>query len=117
MLRAEAALMEQSLFNLLDNAVKFSPASAPIHVTAKVGQGAVTVCVTDQGPGIPPLVQAEVFKPFYRADPLRPGTGLGLSISNGIVQALGGTLSVTSPACDGIGTCMCITLPQPKSEP
>lgn len=117
MLQAEAALFEQSLFNLLDNAVKFSDPAAPIHVTATVGQDQIAVCVTDQGPGIAPLVQAEVFKPFYRADPGRPGTGLGLSISNGIVQALGGTLTVTSPVRDGKGTRMCITLPLPKASP
>jgi two-component system, OmpR family, sensor histidine kinase KdpD len=116
MLRAEAALLEQALFNLLDNAVKFSPKASAIRVTATVAAESVALSVTDQGPGIPQEALTEVFKPFYRADPQRPGTGLGLSISSGIVQALGGKLTVTSPVRDGHGTCMCILLPVPRSE-
>lgn len=117
MLRLEAALLEQSLFNLLDNAVKFSADGAPVTITAAKGADCITLTVTDLGPGIAPAVVTEIFKPFFRADPLRSGTGLGLTICNGIVQAMGGTLTATSPVKDGHGTAMCITLPLPKPAP
>lgn len=114
MLRTEAALLEQSLFNLLDNAVKFSPPNAPITVAVAVGIESITLTVTDLGSGIPQQAMADIFKPFYRTDPLRPGSGLGLSICMGIVQAMCGRLTATSPVQDGYGTALCITLPLPK---
>lgn len=116
MLRLEAALLEQALFNLLDNAVKFAPTASPVTVTATTGGEGVALTVTDLGPGIPPQAMAEIFKPFYRADPQRPGTGLGLTICIGIVQAMGGSLTATSPVQDGHGTALCITLPLPKPD-
>lgn len=112
MIRAEAALLEQALFNLLDNAVKFSPSTAPITVRLVVTSAQIVLTVTDQGPGIAPEAIGDIFKPFFRADPSRAGTGLGLTISSGIAQALGGSLTVTSPVASGRGTAFCITLPQ-----
>lgn len=116
MLQAEAALLEQALFNLLDNAVKFSPVGAPITVAATPGTDIISLTVTDLGPGIPPQALSEIFKPFYTSGPHGSGTGLGLTICNGIVHALGGTLTATSPVQDGHGTALCITLPLPKPD-
>jgi two-component system, OmpR family, sensor histidine kinase KdpD len=114
MLQLEAGLLEQALFNLLDNAVKFSPKGGKITVAAFANTAQVSMTVTDHGPGIPAAALSEIFKPFYCGDPQRAGTGLGLTISGGIVSALGGTLTAKSPARDGSGTLMMITLPLPE---
>lgn len=116
MLQLEAALLEQAIFNLLDNAIKFSPPSAPIIVTAAVSDR-LSITVTDQGPGIAPAAQTKIFQPFFRANTQQLGTGLGLTISAGIVQAMGGSLVVISPASDGKGTSLCISFPLPKPNP
>lgn len=114
MLNMEAGLLEQALFNLLDNAVKFSPKAGQITVAASADTTQISLTITDQGPGIAALALSAIFKPFYRGDPKRAGTGLGLTISSGIVTALGGTLTAQSPARDGKGTDMIITLPLPE---
>lgn len=116
MIRAESTLLEQSLFNLIDNAVKFSPPPARIRITALVQPDTLTLTVTDQGPGIAPEVLAQIFTPFFRANPSLPGTGLGLTICHGITAALGGTLTAESPVADDHGTAMHITLPLPKAS-
>jgi two-component system, OmpR family, sensor histidine kinase KdpD len=117
MIRAEAALLEQALFNLLDNAIKFSPKAAPIAVTAQATSTHIALTVTDQGPGIAPQIITELFKPFFRADPRQTGTGLGLTISSGIAQALHGSLTATSPVAAGRGSAFCIMLPQCEPSP
>lgn len=114
MIRAESALLEQSLFNLIDNAVKFSTSPARIAITARVLPASLTLTVTDQGPGIAPGALAQIFTPFFRANPNLPGTGLGLTICHGITAALGGSLTAESPVADGHGTAMHISLPLPK---
>ena len=116
MIRAESALLEQSLFNLIDNAVKFSTPPARIAITARVQPTTLTLTVTDQGPGIPPEALAQIFTPFFRANPNVPGTGLGLTICHGIAAALGGSLTAESPVADGHGTAMHISLPLPKAS-
>ena len=117
MLRLEGGLLEQSLFNLLDNAVKFSPKGSLITVAATAGADCIALTITDLGPGINTSELEEIFRPFFRADPHRSGTGLGLTICHGIVKALGGTLTTTSPVKDGHGTAFCITLSVPKQCP
>ena len=117
MLHLEAGLLEQALFNLLDNAVKFSPKGGKIAVAGMVDTARVSLNITDDGPGIPTAALPEIFKPFFRGDPKRAGTGLGLTISSGIVSALGGSLTAKSPARDGCGTAMIITLPLPEPNP
>ncbi len=116
MIRAESALLEQSLFNLIDNAVKFSTPPARIQITASVQSATLTLTVTDQGPGIPSEALAQIFTPFFRANPNLPGTGLGLTICHGIAAALGGSLTAESPVADGHGTAMHIALPMPKAS-
>lgn len=116
MLRLEAGLLEQALFNLLDNAVKFSPKGGLASILATTDGNEVSLAITDAGPGIPASALSEIFKPFYRGNMHRPGTGLGLTISSGIVQSLGGTLSAKSPVRDGEGTSMIITFPLPKPD-
>ena len=93
MLRLDAVLFEQVLFNLLDNAAKYSPAGSRIDIRAKRDGELVEIEVVDEGPGIPPADFERIFDKFYRVqaqDRRRAGTGLGLAICRGFVEALGG---------------------------
>jgi two-component system sensor histidine kinase KdpD len=87
--RCDANLLEQVLFNLLDNAQKYG-AGGRVIVHARPEGANVLVSVTDEGPGIKPTDLERVFEKFYRggrADGRRAGTGLGLSISRGLIEA------------------------------
>lgn len=90
-------LAEQALFNLLDNAAKYSSAGARIEIDAHRLGDRVEIVVRDEGPGIPEEALDRIFDKFYRAhdgDRRRAGTGLGLAIARGFVEAQGGSLSV-----------------------
>lgn len=89
-------LAEQVLFNLLDNAVKYSSPGSRIEVDARSAGQRVEIVVRDEGPGIPAAALDRIFDKFYRADDgdrRRAGTGLGLAIAKGFVEAQGGTIS------------------------
>ena len=92
--RADAGRLHQVLINLLDNAIKYTPAGGRVTVSAKESGSEVQICVADNGPGIAPEHLARIFERFYRVDKARSremgGTGLGLSIVKHIVQAHGG---------------------------
>jgi PAS domain S-box-containing protein len=93
--------VEQVLANLVGNALKYSPADAPVRVAVERASDAVAVSVTDAGRGIAPEELPRVFARFYRApgavaDGL-PGTGLGLYVCRGIVEAHGGRVEASSP--------------------
>jgi len=99
------------LQNIIGNAVKYSPAGAPVQVSVRAeGDGAVVV-VRDAGVGIPAGEIERVFTPFYRASTARgvAGTGLGLAGARGIVAQHGGTITLES--APGVGTTVTITLP------
>lgn len=111
----DAVLMEQVIFNLLDNACKYAPSGTPIKVWAIATAQHVSIEVADQGPGIPPEDREKVFDMFYRVqaeDAQVAGTGLGLAICRGIVEAHGGTIKA-EPGLHGAGTCIIIHLPLP----
>ncbi|WP_232628210.1 sensor histidine kinase [Methylobacterium sp. Leaf118] len=88
--------LEQVVVNLLQNALDAvaGQAGARVALTVEAGADRVTVCVADNGPGIPEAVRAQVFDAFFTTKP--EGLGLGLAISRGIVEECGGTLTVTS---------------------
>jgi two-component system sensor histidine kinase KdpD len=90
----DAALIEQVFFNLLDNAVKYTPEGCPIEITARASGGVVTVSFADRGPGLPADSLDRIFEKFYRAEPTadRGGAGLGLTICRAIVSAHGGRI-------------------------
>lgn len=94
--QADPVLLEQLLFNLLDNAVRHTPAGTPIEVVAESESSALRVEVCDRGPGLPPDAERRLFEKFYRG-PGAPsgGTGLGLTICRGIVMAHGGSIEAT----------------------
>jgi two-component system sensor histidine kinase KdpD len=89
-------LAEQALFNILDNAAKYSSSGGRIQVEGRSAEGRVEVVVRDEGPGIPPAALDRLFDKFYRADSgdrRRAGTGLGLAIAKGLVEVQGGTIA------------------------
>jgi signal transduction histidine kinase len=93
---ADAERVHQVLFNLLDNAVRFTPDGGRVTVTASSRNGSVDVAVADTGPGIPGEHLPRVFERFYRVDPARSrhegGTGIGLAIARSVVEAHGGRI-------------------------
>ena len=100
---ADAALLEQVLVNLLDNAAKYSPDGGRTAVRVSAGRTDVSIAVADEGVGIPPADLPHVFDSFYRArrgDRVAPGTGLGLAIARGMVTAMDGTITAISPRPD-----------------
>lgn len=115
MLQLDAVLFEQVLFNLLDNAAKYSPTDSTISIRALRADDQVTLQVADEGGGIPPAELESVFDKFYRVqkgDHVRPGTGLGLAISRGFVEAMQGSISATNRS-DRSGAVFTISLPVP----
>ncbi len=107
------ALLEQAVINLIDNAVKYSPADTRVRVEAEASGEGVSVRVRDQGCGIPREHLPRLFERFYRVDKARSrkagGTGLGLAIVKHIVQAHGGRIEVES--APGEGSTFTILLP------
>lgn len=94
-LSLDFVLAEQALFNLLDNAAKYSAAGGRIEVEGRRAGGRVEIVVRDDGPGIDPAALGRLFDKFYRADDgdrRRAGTGLGLAIAKGFVEVQGGTI-------------------------
>ncbi|MET0852788.1 MAG: sensor histidine kinase KdpD [Candidatus Rokuibacteriota bacterium] len=103
-------LIEQVLVNLLDNALKYTPAGSPIEVIATATEHNVTIEVADHGPGLPPGEEEEVFEKFYRGEQLGArGAGLGLAICRGIVRAHGGRIWAHN--VPGGGVAFLFTLP------
>jgi two-component system sensor histidine kinase KdpD len=116
MLRLDPVLIEQVLFNLLDNAAKYAPAGSAVTVEARRDGERVLLRVLDEGDGIPPTDVERVFDKFYRvqaADRRRAGTGLGLAICRGFVEAMGGTIEAGNRQ-DRSGAMLTIALPLPK---
>jgi two-component system sensor histidine kinase KdpD len=119
LLRTDAALLGQALFNLLDNAAKHAGAGGPVLLSAIPEQATVALAVTDSGPGIPAALQPHVFDKFRRGvqqGSPSSGSGLGLAIARGIVAALGGELVLESPVEAGHGSRFTIRLPLAVSK-
>jgi two-component system sensor histidine kinase KdpD len=115
MVRLDMVLMEQVLFNLLDNAAKYAPQGSLIRIGARQENDIVVLEVEDEGNGLPPEDFERVFDKFYRVrstDRQRAGTGLGLAICRGFVEAMGGTIVARNRA-SGHGARFVITLPVP----
>ena len=113
MLRLDAVLFEQVLFNLLDNAAKYSSAGSRIDIRASRDGELVEIEVVDEGPGIPPADFERIFDKFYRVhaqDRRRAGTGLGLAICRGFIEALGGWI-VARNRRDRSGAVLTIRMP------
>lgn len=94
LLHLDGVLLGRVFCNLLENAVKYTPAETPIEIGAKALTDQVEVWVADEGPGLPPGKEAAIFNKFERGqkEGAMPGVGLGLAICRAIVQAHGGTI-------------------------
>ncbi|MBM7774412.1 two-component system sensor histidine kinase MprB [Actinokineospora baliensis] len=105
----DAGALERSVLNLLDNAIKFSPADSTITVRSRPGW----LTVTDEGPGLPAEHHHQAFDRFWRAPDARalPGSGLGLAIVADIVKAHGGTVRFAEPR-PGKGATIRVELPR-----
>jgi signal transduction histidine kinase len=111
--RADAAALTHGLWNLLDNAVKYSLGASTVHVSVAPHPAGVAIAVRDEGPGIPAQEQKEIFDRFVRGRQAVQlgikGTGLGLAIAYHIVSAHGGTIELESE--EGAGSTFRIVLP------
>ncbi|MNK56623.1 Sensor protein KdpD [compost metagenome] len=113
LLFVHAALIEQALVNVLENAARFSPAHGRLQLSAGADDQEIFFSVSDEGPGIPEEERAKIFDMFYtaaRGDRGGQGTGLGLAICQGMVGAHGGRISVAD-GIEGHGTCITLHLP------
>lgn len=99
---ADPRRIEQVLFNLVDNAIKYSPNGGQVTIAAAATETEVIVSVTDEGLGIPQEELRQLFERFHRGKSTRErhisGSGLGLAICKGIVEAHGGRIWIDSPA-------------------
>lgn len=113
LLYVHAALIEQALVNVLENAARFSPPDGRLRVSLEFDEQALRFVVADQGPGIPEAERVKIFDMFYtaaRGDRGGQGTGLGLAICQGMVGAHGGRVSV-GDGLDGRGASLTLHLP------
>jgi two-component system sensor histidine kinase KdpD len=113
LLYVHAALIEQALVNVLENAARFSPVHGRLLLSAEATSDEILFAVADEGPGIPEQEREKIFDMFYtaaRGDRGGQGTGLGLAICQGMVGAHGGRISV-GDGLDGRGTCITLHLP------
>lgn len=110
--------LAQVFTNLIDNALKHTPAGGEVHLESDISSGWVSVHVVDTGPGIPPEELSRIFERFYQLDKARSGSGqgLGLAISREIVEAHGGRTEAQSVAGQGSRFSVHLPLTQPGDE-
>ena len=98
-------LLHRAVFNLLENAVKYSPVGGAVHVSCRQTDGVFRMEVTDQGPGIPAELRRQIFEPFFRVDDARSrqqgGAGLGLALVRAIAEVHGGAVRVEEAPSGG----------------
>jgi two-component system sensor histidine kinase KdpD len=113
MVNVDAVLLEQALFNLIDNASKYAPAGSAIRIQGWRENDVVRLQVLDEGPGIPAGAIDRIFDRFYRVhkeDTVRAGTGLGLAVSRGFIEAMQGRIFAGNRS-DRTGAVFTIALP------
>jgi two-component system phosphate regulon sensor histidine kinase PhoR len=118
LVRADEEALRQILGNLVDNAIKYTPAAGRVSVSCRADGASAVIEVADTGAGIPPEHHARLFERFYRVDKARSrelgGTGLGLAIVKHLCQAMGGSVSVTSQV--GKGSVFAVRLPRERDK-
>lgn len=118
LLAGDEVLLEHVLFNLLENAAKYTPPGTLIQLRAYRDGSNVTILIMDEGDGIRPADLERIFDKFYRGKrqgPQSPGIGLGLSICRGYIQAMGGSITARNRT-DRSGAVFTMTLPIPAEK-
>ncbi len=121
---ADERRLRQILYNLLDNAIKYSPDDGEIRVIATPDRDMALVRVMDQGPGVPPAQRDRIFEPFSRIEPNQTaetaqgptGTGLGLSLTRQLVEMQGGRIWVEQPEQRGSVFAFCLPCEPPHED-
>ncbi|MEV6108212.1 sensor histidine kinase KdpD [Streptomyces sp. NPDC051940] len=110
MISVDPGLLERSVANVVENAVKYSPPDRPVVVKASALGDRVELRVIDRGPGVPDAAKDTIFEPFQRYGdaPRGAGVGLGLAVARGFAEAIGGSL--TAEDTPGGGLTMVLTL-------
>ena len=113
----DEVLIERVLVNLLDNALRYTPAGSPIELRASAGQGEIEVEILDRGPGLAPGEEQRIFEKFTRGAGSRSsrGIGLGLAVARAIVEAHGGRIEAANR--EGGGAAFRFTLPLAGEPP
>ncbi|MFJ9853814.1 ATP-binding protein [Streptomyces sp. NPDC101150] len=113
----DPGLLERSVANLVENAVKYSPDGAAVLVSASALGDRVELRIADRGPGVPDSAKGRIFEPFQRYGdaPRGAGVGLGLAVARGFAEAMGGTLAAEDTP--GGGMTMVLTLPAAAGRP
>jgi len=107
----DAHALAEVIFNLLENAAKYSPENTPITITASGVMNKIILSIKDEGPGIPEEMRMRVFDKFVRLDEGKGrGLGLGLAIAHGIIEAQGGSITIED-GDNGRGTQVTVILP------
>jgi two-component system sensor histidine kinase KdpD len=119
LVRFDAVLLERVLCNLLENAAKYTPAGSTIVVKAATRGGWMEVTVYDDGPGLPPGHDEDIFEKFTRGEreSAKPGVGLGLAICRAIVEAHGGAIAACASPAGGAGFVFSLPLGVPPDLP
>ncbi|MGW4159111.1 DUF4118 domain-containing protein [Streptomyces sp. NPDC004788] len=117
MVAVDRGLLERAVANIVENAVKYSPAGVPVLVKAGAFADRVELRVVDRGPGVPDEAKDRIFGAFQRYGdaPRGAGVGLGLAVARGFVEAMGGSL--TAEDTPGGGLSMAITVPRAITVP
>ena len=101
--------LDDAIYQVLRNAFQFSPAGAPVRLSAQSSAGTALIRIEDHGTGMAAEVLDRVFEPFFTTRPPGEGLGLGLTIAYGVVRQHGGRIQIRSEV--GQGTCVDIALP------
>ena len=120
--RVDAVFVHSAVTNVLDNAVKYTPADAPIRISAApLDAATVRLTIEDGGPGVAPEVLPRLFEKFYRAPGARGGSrgglGIGLAVVRGLVEATGGRVSARRSAMGGLAMDIDLPMVTPADEP
>ena len=111
--QADPLLLEQAVYNILDNAVKYAGADGQVEIVCQNDGPASRIVIGDHGPGLPAEDQVGIFTTFHFARKGQAkGTGLGLSISRGFVEAMGGTIAARNRSDGQPGLEIAISLPR-----
>ncbi|WP_037857445.1 sensor histidine kinase [Streptomyces sp. NRRL S-340] len=119
MVAVDAGLLERAMANIVENAVKYSPAREAVLVSASAIADRVEVRVVDRGPGVPDEAKDRIFEPFQRYGdaPRGAGVGLGLAVARGFAEAMGGTLDAEDTPGGGLTMVLSLRAAAPAGEP